>query len=38
MAKGDSEVSKEGTVMVEDPGVNVSGAWPDAGLAQARVR
>ncbi|MFG1886234.1 group II intron reverse transcriptase/maturase [Micromonospora sp. NPDC049102] len=38
MAKGDSEVSKEGTVMVGDPGVNVPGAWPDVGLAQARVR
>lgn len=38
MGKGGSEVSKEGTVMVEDSGVNASDVWPDAGLARARVR
>jgi RNA-directed DNA polymerase len=38
MAKGGSEVSGEGTVMVEDPEVNISGAWPDADVAWVRVR
>jgi RNA-directed DNA polymerase len=38
MAKGGSEISREGTVMVEDPGVNIPGLWPDADLARARVR
>ena len=38
MAKGGSEVSREGAVMVEDSGVNISDGDPDIWMSGALVR
>lgn len=38
MAKGGSEISKEGTVMSEDTGVKIPVRWPGPDVAGARVR